>query len=101
MPKKPFPMRYIFIGIIVLALVGGGVAAGVMLRPKEEAPAPTSTPTPSPTPVQRVTVPLATQTAYTNLVAAAATLSASINKLQVNDTTLSPPVIELSLGFPN
>lgn len=98
-PKKPFDLRYVFVTIIVLALVAGIIA--VVWRPKEEAPAPTPTPTLTPTPIKRVTVPLATQSAYLNLVAGAASLSSSINTLQVNDTTLSPPTIELSLGFPN
>lgn len=98
-PKKPFDLRYVFVTIIVLALVAGIVA--VVWRPKEEAPAPTPTPTLTPTPIKRVTIPLATQSAYLNLVAGAASLSSSINTLQINDTTLSPPTIELSLGFPN
>lgn len=99
-PKKPFDMRFLLIGLIILALVGGGIFA-LTRTPPQEAPAPTATPTPSPTPVQRVKVPLATESAYLDLSQAVASLSASINNLQLNNTTLIPPTIELSLGFPN
>ena len=98
-PKKKFDLRYLFIGMIVVAIIGGIIVA--TWTPRDVAIAPTPTPTPSPTPVQRVTVPLATESAYRELVTAIASLSGSIQRLETNDTTLAPPVIELPLGFSN
>ncbi len=57
---------------------------------------PTPTPTPTPT---RLPSALATQSAFLKLEANGASLSASINNYVVDDPSLSPPVLELPLGF--
>ncbi|MBI3576881.1 hypothetical protein HY086_02505 [Candidatus Gottesmanbacteria bacterium] len=55
-------------------------------------------PTPTPTPV-RLPSALATQSAFLKLEGNVASLSASIKNYVVDDPSLSPPVLDLPLGF--
>ncbi len=55
-------------------------------------------PTPTPTPT-RIFSPLATQSAFLKLQSTVASLSAQLNNYVVDDPSLSPPVLDLPLGF--
>jgi hypothetical protein len=96
--KKGFDLRYFFLALIVIGISGGLFAA---TRKTAPIPIPTPTDTPTPSPKTKSVVPLATQSAYLSLTQSIASLSSQIQQMQVSDTTLSPPTIELPLGFPN
>ena len=97
-PKRTFDKRYLFLFIILIGIGGGFVTA---TRQPTPIPLPTPSDTPTPTPKSKPVVPFATQSAYLDLTKSVASLSGVIRTLQVSDTTLSPPTIELPLGFPN
>ncbi|MFH1013911.1 MAG: hypothetical protein V1769_05340 [Thermoplasmatota archaeon] len=97
-PKRAFDKRYLFLILIVIGIGGGFFAA---TRQPVAIPLPTPTDTPTPTPRAKPVVPFATQSAYLDLTVKLSSLSGSIQSLQVSDTTLSPPTVELPLGFPN
>ncbi len=59
-----------------------------------EKPVPTPTPTPT-----RLPSALATQSAFLKLETNVASLSSAINNYVVDDPSLSPPVLDLPLGF--
>ncbi len=80
-----------------------GISVLVLLRqyffvqpapPQQTAPSPT----PTPTPVRRPSA-IATQSAFLLLDASVSSLSASIENYVVDDPMLSPPVLDLPLGF--
>jgi len=96
--KKGFDLRYLFLVLIIIGISGGLFAA---TRKPAPIPIPTPTDTPTPSPKSKSLVPLATQSAYLSLTQSIASLSSQIQQMQVSDTTLSPPTIELPLGFPN
>ena len=97
-PKWTFDKRYLFLILIVIGIVGGFFAAR---RQPTPIALPTPTDTPTSTPKAKPVVPFATQSAYLDLTKSVASLSGVIGTLQVSDTTLSPPTLELPLGFPN
>ena len=96
--KRSFDKRYIFLLLILIGIGGGFFTA---TRQPIQIPVPTPSDTPTPTPKSKPIVALATQSAYLDLTKSVASLSGVIQTLQVSDTTLSPPTIELPLGFPN
>jgi len=96
--KRPFDKRYLFILLIIIGIAGGFFTAG---RQPIQTPGPTPSDTPTPTPKSKPVIPMATQSAYIELTRKVASLSGAIQNIQVSDTTLSPPTIELPLGFPN
>ena len=96
--KRHFDMRYLFLLLVVIGLGGGLLTA---MRQPVSLPTPTPSDTPTPTPKSKPVVPVATQSAYLELTKSVASLSAQIKNLQVSDTTLTPPTVELPLGFPN
>ncbi len=61
---------------------------------------PTSAPTasPTPTPIRQLSA-IATTSAFLNLDTAVSSLSTSVKSYNTNDPSLSPPVIDLPLGF--
>jgi len=96
--KRSFDPRILFILLILIGIVGGFFS---ITRQSQEAPLPTPFDTPTPTPKSKTVIPIATESAYSGLVKNVGTLSESLQSLQVTDTTISPPTIELPLGFPN
>jgi hypothetical protein len=97
-PKRRFDPRFLFILLIIVG-IGGGFFAGS--GQKTELPTPTPSDTPTPSPKSKPMVPMATESAYLELIKNVASLSGAINTIQISDTTLSPPTVELPLGFPN
>lgn len=89
-------------------LVGIGVAIGgilllLLVRSLLPARAPqlpiiAPSATPSPTPVRELSA-IATQGAFISLEAHLASVSAAISATNLDDPSLSPPVIDLPLGF--
>ena len=87
------------IGAVILIL--GGIIGLVAIRPSRIVAVPTPTPsipTATPTPV-RTFSPVASQSAFMNLETATASLSAQINAYNIQDQSLTPPVLVLPLGF--
>jgi hypothetical protein len=97
--RKGFDIRYLFVLMILIGVVGGTYT--LLQKPKEEVVVPTPTQIPTPTPVGKVKLPLATTSAFLEISASVASLSSSLSALQINDTTLVPPQVELPLGFAN
>lgn len=89
-------------------LVGAGVAiVGILLlvlvknlwpTRAPEVPIIAPSPSPSPTPVRELSA-IATQSAFISLEAHLASVSAAITVTNLDDPSLSPPVIDLPLGF--
>lgn len=76
--------------IVVLSLLG---------KPAVKAPPPTPVlPRPTPTP-ERITSAVATQSAFLTLDSHVASLSAKLNNFILDDPQLTPPLLELPLGF--
>jgi len=98
--KPSFDPRIFFIMLIIVG-ISGGIFFGMKQEPSQEIPIPTITSTPTPSVITKPTSPLATQSGFLDLINSAASLSGAINAMQVSDTTLIPPTIELPLGFPN
>ncbi|MBI4066576.1 hypothetical protein HY411_02565 [Candidatus Gottesmanbacteria bacterium] len=101
-------LRYAKPGFLGVWLIAGsvaiiGIAALFIVRTLLSAPAPPiveieETPTPSPTPIRTVSA-IATQGAFIALEQAYASLSASLTGTNLDDPSLSPPVLDLPLGF--
>ena len=96
--KRSFDKRYLFILLIIIGIGGGFLTA---LKQPMDMPTPTPSDMPIPSPISKPVVSVATESAYIELTKLVASLSATIKNMQVSDTTLSPPTIELPLGFPN
>ncbi len=100
-PAKP-QIKPEIIAAIVVVVLGALFLIGVRFLSSQsskppvviEKPAPTPTPTPT-----RLPSALATQSAFLKLEANVASLSGAINNYVVDDPSLSPPVLELPLGF--
>lgn len=98
-PKTKFPK----IVLVPLVIAGVGVLA-IFIIGSLRRPAPTNTQAPAlpqaatPTP-ERALSPVATQSAFIALEAHVASLSAGVTNLVWEDPSLSPPVLELPLGF--
>ena len=96
--KRLFDLRYLFIILILIGLSG---SLFMVTKGKTTTLVPTPTETPTPTPKVKPVVSMATESAYLELIQGVASLSAHINALEVSDSTLIPPTIELQLGFTN
>lgn len=83
----------IIVGILLLVLVRSFWPAQV-----PEVPIIVPSATPSPTPVRELS-PVATQSAFISLETRLASVSAAITATNLDDPSLSPPVIDLPLGF--
>ena len=101
--KKPqYP-----IGMIILAcvVVGLGIIIGTFSANlgKQAATTVQATPTPEATQsaviINHVPSYIATQSAFLNTQTLVASLSATINAVTTNDTSMKPPVLDLPLGF--
>lgn len=90
------------IAAIVVVVIGALLLLGLRFlaaqKPRSPAVVEKPLPTPTPTPV-RLPSALATQSAFLKLEANVASLSSSIKNYVVDDPSLSPPVLELPLGF--
>ena len=88
--------------IAIILGITGLVIYQVSLSPKpvQESVLPTPTSTPTPTPTRLLSI-IATQSAFTALDARVASLSASLRTESLEDPSLSPPVLDLPLGFSN
>lgn len=88
------------IGGIILIISLMTIVVAALAKPKAP-PArhvAATTPTPTPTPVREFS-PVASQSAFIDFSLAVASLSASVQNLNVYDSALAPPVLDLELGF--
>lgn len=92
-----WPIAAVVVVTGIFVLVAVTATSAVKGRQSRESPAATLMPTPSP---MRNLSPLATQSAFLQLVAGAASLSASLNSYSPQDPSLSPPTLDLPLGLP-
>jgi len=99
-PKKKFDLRYLFL-LLIFVGIGGGIwtATRESIQPLESVPTPSTLPIPTRT--SKPPIAAASQSGYLDLIQNVSSLSAHISTIQITDTTLSPPTIELPLGFPN
>lgn len=70
----------------------------LLMAPKPEPVTVAQSPTPTPTPI-RILSAIATQSAFLALEQAQASLSAGLAGTNLDDPSLSPPVLDLPLGF--
>ncbi|MBI3342897.1 hypothetical protein HY032_01955 [Candidatus Gottesmanbacteria bacterium] len=102
-PTQPMKARMSHVplvagGVIIIGLI---VLYGVrtMLSTPNDAPVQVvETPTPSPTPI-RVLSNIASQSAFVSLEQARTSLSGSLDGTNLDDPSLSPPVMDIPLGF--
>jgi|GEM_PF-2511445 len=98
-PKSKLVPILLGIGIILLGGIYGLLSAQ-MQKPKTTQV--TTEPTPTVEPTILIGQPLssiASSSAFTTLETSIASLSASINALNVSDTTINPPTLDLPLGL--
>jgi len=91
-------IQYIVI-FLVLIVLGGGLF--VVMKTPSQTPAPTPTDSPTPSQKAKPVIPIATVSAYIDLTSHIASLSSFIQNMNVSDTSMIPPTIELPLGFQN
>lgn len=100
LPKKPLVPMWVLALLVVLAGTLAVLAAtGVFSRQQTAVETPSEAPpTPTPTPVRALSA-IASQSAFLALEAQVASLSTNIQALPAQDPSLSPPVLDLELGF--
>jgi len=101
MTKKRVPWVAILLGVAILmmgAIYGLQVGRSVKVQTPTPSVAPTANPT-TETVKQRELAPVATASAFLEIERSIASLSAAINAMNTNDTSLNPPSIELPLGL--
>lgn len=99
-PPTPLYKRvWVIAGTVVV------LGIGILILMSRLGQVPTSTvvpiqasPTPTPTPV-RILSEIASQSAFTTLLQTHASFSASLTATSLDDPSLSPPVLDLPLGF--
>jgi len=97
--KRPsIPPIAVILGVLVILIVGSLVFAANRPKKSTVIPTPTPTVTPSPTPIQTLT-PFATQSAFVAFDQSVDTFPATVSGATVSDATLSPPSVDLNLGF--
>lgn len=100
-PNAPRVTPEVIAAVIVIA-IGALLLLGLRIfasqKPKIPVIVEKPIPTPTPTPV-RLPSALASQSAFLKLEANVASLSGAIKNYVVDDPSLSPPVLELPLGF--
>jgi len=88
--------------IAAIVIVGFIILLGirqVMQKPQVVVlPTPSPTASPTPTPIRKFSA-IASTSAFTNLDTAVSTLFTSVKSYNTSDPSLSPPVIDLPLGF--
>lgn len=98
-PKKTFPLWGA--AIIAICIGAGALLAWRTLGENAGIPAsPTPTPTviPTPTPIRTLSA-LASQSAFLSLSENVASLTSQLRNFVTEDPSLSPPVLDLPLGF--
>ncbi|HUD19867.1 MAG TPA: hypothetical protein VMR81_05480 [Patescibacteria group bacterium] len=97
--KKWVPMASIILVILIIVIVLSTVSIKKQTpKPVAATPTPTSTPVPS---VNHTLAPYATQSAFLNFETAIDALPGTIQNAVLEDQTLTPPVLDLPLGFSN
>lgn len=97
-PKPRIPRIWLLaVGVMLAGLVSLFIVSR-MLAPKLPPEQVAQEPTPTPTPI-RVLSAVATQSAFIAIEQSHASLSASLAATNLDDPSLSPPVLDLSLGF--
>lgn len=98
-PKPKLPPAVIAAIVVIglgafFVLLLGNLQTG--RRPVAPTPTPTLIPTPTP---ERIPSALATQSAFLKSETAVASLSSSVKNYVIDDPSLSPPILDLPLGF--
>jgi len=96
--KKPLIIIAIVFGVLLGSYLAFNTLNGRQQTPVEPTPTPTVSPTPTP---MRHMAPAATTSAFLKFDMSLATLSATLGSVQITDSTLTPPTVELPLGFSN
>ncbi len=99
--SNAFPPQIIIIGVAAVILIILGVVGLTAFKPQNIVVAPTPTPSvpvATPTPARTLS-PLATQSAFLLFEQSVASLSAGVAAYNVQDQSLTPPVLVLPLGF--
>lgn len=93
--------RPLIIVLSVILVIFLGIAVAVKIAgTKKNKPETVVTIAPRPTPTpERILSPVATQSAFLALSGHVASLSAGINNFILDDPQLTPPVLDLALGF--
>ena len=98
-PKPVFPL---WGAALIAILIGGGVLLTWRSFQQNEGfpavPTPTPTVVPTPTPIRTLSA-LASQSAFLSLATNVASLSTQLRNFVTEDPSLSPPVLDLPLGF--
>ena len=100
-PRKKFPRNVLFIdGILLLIILVPAVLYVKSSResPITQLPVPTPLPAVSPTPL-RVLSRVASSSAFAAYHSAVVTLSNSLNAFNLQDATLTPPILNTDLGL--
>ncbi len=84
----------VVIGIIVIANIRSATQKPQITM----TPTPTTTMTPTPTPIRTLS-PFATTSAFISLETSVASVAASVKTYNTSDPSLSPPILDLPLGF--
>ena len=94
--KSPYGLTA---GILLLLVIGSLIFATTRKPvPVPIVPTPTPPLMPTPTPVRQPSA-IATQSAFLSLEASVSVLISDLNTLTLQDPSLSPPVLDLPLGF--
>lgn len=89
----------ILVIIVILLFITGGILIYKIIADKQTIAMPTPTPTPTTYPIDTAKHPISTSSAYMELQQRVSNLEQSIRSYNAYDPALSPPVIELPLGF--
>lgn len=101
--KKKIQLKIFVPVFLMMGIIAGILIMGDSLSNKPviiPTPTPTEKPLPTPTP-NRIQSAVASTSAFLTIDRMAASLSATLDNLKMNDTSLNPPTIEIPLGFPN
>lgn len=100
-PRRKLSPLLIVVILAVCGMIIGAIAAQIGKSAGQQTitPIPTFTPGPSPTPIRPETE-IATTSAFLDLNQRVSDLKAKINEYNPNDQSLTPPVLDLPLGFP-
>jgi len=100
-PTKKFPWTIVLVVAVVCGIVAGVSIATQKPIPDTTAPflSVTSPVRATPTPIRTLS-PVATDSAFLLVESKLASMTATLQTVQITDPSLSPPSIELPLGFP-
>lgn len=98
-PTKPSHLRiWLIAGCVVVTGLCVLFVWKLLNPPPKPAIRVVQSPTPTPTPI-RILSPIATESAFISLTQRHASLSAGLSVANLDDPSLSPPVLDLPLGF--